>query len=92
MPKRSIYLQPPDNPYRRTRRDLEFLCNYWNRLLAANQNYDIRLPELLRANHLMRHLSSLPMNHGLRVNVSFTVLDDSDLLEQQDMYTEMYQL
>ncbi|XP_072755705.1 uncharacterized protein [Anoplolepis gracilipes] len=89
MPKRSIYLQPPDNPYRRIQRDLEFLCNYWDRLLATNQNCDIRLPELLRANHLMRHLSSLPLNHRLRVNVNFTILDDSDRLEPQDIYTEM---
>ncbi|XP_077265363.1 uncharacterized protein LOC143899180 isoform X2 [Temnothorax americanus] len=88
MPKRSIYLQPSDHLYRRTRRDLEFLCNYWDRLLTPNQSYDIRLPELLRANHLMRHLSSLslPSNQGLRVNVSFTILDDGNRLEPEETY------
>ncbi|XP_018357987.1 PREDICTED: uncharacterized protein LOC108757842 isoform X2 [Trachymyrmex cornetzi] len=88
MPKRSIYLQPTDNLYRRTRHDLEFLCNYWDRLLTSNQSYDIRLPELLRANHLMRHLSSLslPSNQGLRVNVSFTILDDGNRLEPEETY------
>ncbi|KYN33701.1 hypothetical protein ALC56_11959 [Trachymyrmex septentrionalis] len=86
MPKRSIYLQPTDNLYRRTRHDLEFLCNYWDRLLTPNQSYDIRLPELLRANHLMRHLSSLslPSNQGLRVNVSFTIFDNDNRLESEE--------
>ncbi|XP_011697144.1 PREDICTED: uncharacterized protein LOC105455480 isoform X2 [Wasmannia auropunctata] len=88
MPKRSIYLQSSDNLYRRARRDLEFLCNYWDRLLTPNQSYDIRLPELLRANHLMRHISSLslPSNQGLRVNVSFTILDDGNRLEPEETY------
>lgn len=88
MPKRSIYLQPSDHLYRRTRRDLEFLCNYWDRLLTPNHSYDIRLPELLRANHLMRQLSSLslPTNQGVRVNVSFTILDDGNRLEPEDTY------
>jgi len=88
MPKRPIYLQPTDNLYRRTRRDLEFLCNYWDRLFIPNQSYDVRLPELLRANHLMRHLSSLslPSNQGLRVNVSFTILDDDNRLEPEETY------
>ncbi|XP_036138792.1 uncharacterized protein LOC118644389 [Monomorium pharaonis] len=88
MPKRSIYLQPLDNLYWRTRRDLEFLCNYWDRLIASNQTYDIRLPDLLRANHLMRHLSSLshPSNQGLRFNISFTILDDGNRLEPEEPY------
>ncbi|XP_018402340.1 PREDICTED: uncharacterized protein LOC108779407 isoform X2 [Cyphomyrmex costatus] len=88
MPKRPSYLQPTDNLYRRTRHDLEFLCNYWDRLLTPNQSYDIRLPELLRANHLMRHLSSLsvPSNQGLRVNVSFTILNDGNRLEPEEIY------
>lgn len=88
MPKRPIYLQPSDNLYRRTRRDIEFLCNYWDRLLAPSQSYDIRLPELLRANHLMRHLSSLslPSNQGLRVNLSFTIFDDGNRLEPEETY------
>ncbi|EGI66828.1 PREDICTED: uncharacterized protein LOC105144932 [Acromyrmex echinatior] len=88
MPKRSIYLQPTDNLYRRTRHDLEFLCNYWDRLFTPNRSYDVRLPELLRANHLIRHLSSLslPSNQGLRVNVSFTILDDGNRLEPEETH------
>ncbi|XP_067208519.1 serine-rich adhesin for platelets-like isoform X2 [Linepithema humile] len=90
MPKRPIHLQPPDNSCRRIRRDLDFLRDYWNRLLAPNQNCDIYLPELLRANHLMRHLSALPSNHGMRVNMSFTILDNSACLESEDVYNETY--
>lgn len=94
MRKRQIYLPQSDNASRRIQRDLEFLRDYWDRLFIPDQNYDVRLPELLRANHLMKQLSQFsPSNHGLRVNVNFTMYDDIDnCLEPEDTYAEMYQL
>jgi hypothetical protein len=88
MPKRPIYLQSPYNNCRRTRRDIEFPYDYWDRLLApANQTRDMRFLESLRADHFMRYLMcSLPFDQGLRINVNFTILDTTE----PNMYTDIY--